>query len=162
VDSTGCPIDSDKDGVPDYLDKCPDTPEKGCPVLLDSDNDGVPDESDKCPDTPAGVIVDRSGCPIDSDNDRVPDFKDKCPDTPQGISVDEIGCPIDSDLDGVDLDSAEVKPKYYSEIEKIARFLREHPDIKVEIQGHTDSLGSANYNLRLSQRRAEAVKKVLK
>jgi outer membrane protein OmpA-like peptidoglycan-associated protein len=97
--------DSDHDGVPDYLDKCPGTPPGvkvdafGCP--LDSDGDGVPDYLDKCPNTPAGVAVDASGCPLDSDGDGVPDYLDKCPNTPAGVSVDASGCPLDSDGDGV-------------------------------------------------------------
>jgi OOP family OmpA-OmpF porin len=97
--------DSDNDGVPDYLDKCPDTPKGitvdkfGCPI--DSDKDGVPDYLDKCPNTPLGVAVDKLGCPIDSDHDGIPDYLDKCPDTPSGVAVDEFGCPLDSDKDGV-------------------------------------------------------------
>ncbi len=166
VDRLGCPLDSDNDGIPDYKDKCPNTPqgisvdEIGCP--LDSDKDGVPDYRDRCPDTPQGMPTDLNGCPVDSDNDGVPDIYDECPNTPEGAKVDEKGCMKEVRLEiYFDLDSAEVKPEYYPEIEKIARFLKEHPDIKVEIQGHTDSLGSASYNLKLSQRRAEAVKKVL-
>lgn len=91
------PIDSDGDGVPDYLDKCPDTPKgvkvdkDGCPV--DSDGDGVPDYLDKCPGTPPGVKVDKDGCPLDSDGDGVPDYLDKCPGTPAGVKVDKDGCP---------------------------------------------------------------------
>ena len=97
--------DSDKDGVPDYIDQCPDTPvgvvvdELGCPI--DSDKDGVPDYLDKCPNTPLGIAVDKFGCPLDSDMDGIPDYLDKCPDTPQGVIVDEFGCPLDSDKDGV-------------------------------------------------------------
>jgi OOP family OmpA-OmpF porin len=97
--------DSDSDGVPDHLDKCPNTPsgvkvdETGCP--LDSDGDGVPDHLDKCPDTPSGVQVDAHGCPVDSDGDGVPDNQDKCPNTPRGVKVDAVGCPLDSDGDGV-------------------------------------------------------------
>ena len=97
--------DSDHDGVPDYLDRCPNTPvgvkvdATGCP--LDSDGDGVPDYMDKCPNTPKGVIVDTNGCPLDSDDDGVPDYKDKCPNTPPGVKVDSEGCPLDSDGDGV-------------------------------------------------------------
>ena len=105
LDAKGCPLDSDGDGVPDYLDQCPNTPTgvtvdaKGCP--LDSDGDGVPDYLDKCPNTPAGVPVDATGCPLDSDSDGVPDYLDKCPNTPAGVKVDATGCPLDSDGDGV-------------------------------------------------------------
>lgn len=98
-------MDSDRDGVPDYQDRCPNTPygvqvdANGCP--MDSDGDGVPDYLDQCPETPAGVEVDEKGCPLDSDGDGVPDYLDKCPDTPAGAPVDEVGCPLDSDGDGV-------------------------------------------------------------
>jgi outer membrane protein OmpA-like peptidoglycan-associated protein len=103
--SFGSAKDSDHDGVPDNIDKCPDTPRGvkvdafGCPV--DSDGDGVPDYLDKCPDTPAGAAVDANGCPLDSDGDGVPDYLDKCPNTPKGVKVDASGCPLDSDGDGV-------------------------------------------------------------
>lgn len=97
--------DSDKDGVYDEFDMCPNTPRgvavdsNGCPI--DSDGDGVPDYLDKCPDTPRFVAVDADGCPLDSDGDGVPDHLDKCPDTPKGIEVDSNGCPLDADGDGV-------------------------------------------------------------
>ena len=105
VDKDGCPIDSDKDGVPDYLDKSPNTPAgvkvdaEGRPI--DTDKDGVPDYLDKCADTPAGIKVDANGCPVDSDNDGVPDYLDKSPNTPAGVKVDAEGRPIDTDKDGV-------------------------------------------------------------
>ena len=111
MDKKGCPIDTDGDGVPDYLDKCPDTPKEakgmvdknGC--LLDSDGDGVPDYLDLCPNTPteAKAFVDKNGCPKDTDGDGVPDYLDKCPDTPiaaRGM-VDQNGCPRDTDGDSV-------------------------------------------------------------
>ena len=168
VDSSGCPIDSDKDGVPDYKDRCPDTPagtkvdKYGCPVVIDSDKDGVPDYKDRCPDTPQGVKVDSSGCPLDSDKDGVPDYKDRCPNTPEGYKVDEKGCFQEVKLEvHFDTNKWDIKPEYYPVLEKFAKFLKDNPKIKVEIQGHTDSVGSAKYNLKLSQKRAEAVKKVL-
>jgi len=99
--------DSDKDGVVDKKDKCPDTPlgvkvdENGCP--LDSDGDGVPDYLDQCPNTPVEAYgkIDIHGCPLDTDGDGIPDYLDKCADTPAGVHVDSIGCPLDSDGDGV-------------------------------------------------------------
>ena len=98
-------IDSDRDGVADKLDKCPNTPAgvsvdaNGCPK--DSDGDGVTDSRDQCPNTPMGVRVDSNGCPVDSDMDGVADAQDKCPNTPAGVKVDASGCPLDSDGDGV-------------------------------------------------------------
>lgn len=62
------------------------------PVIVDSDGDGVPDNLDKCPGTPPGVKVDQDGCPPDTDRDGVPDYLDKCPGTPPGVKVDKDGC----------------------------------------------------------------------
>ena len=97
--------DTDKDGVNDKKDKCPDTPigavvdMDGCPI--DSDGDGVYDGFDLCPDTPKGAKIDTKGCPIDSDKDGVFDGIDQCPNTPESVQVDDIGCPFDKDKDGV-------------------------------------------------------------
>jgi outer membrane protein OmpA-like peptidoglycan-associated protein/outer membrane protein W len=101
----GKPKDSDKDGVPDKTDQCPDTPigcivdAKGCP--MDADNDGICDGLDKCPNTPKGCKVDATGCPMDADGDGVCDGIDKCPGTAKGVKVDATGCELDADADGV-------------------------------------------------------------
>jgi OOP family OmpA-OmpF porin len=100
----GGPKDSDKDGVYNRGDLCPDTPlgvivdDDGCP--MDSDVDGVPDGWDACPNTPRGATVDEHGCPWDSDLDMVLNGLDQCPDTPPGALVDVSGCPFDTDNDG--------------------------------------------------------------
>jgi len=97
--------DTDKDGIKDKSDRCPDTPlgcrvdADGCPI--DSDKDGVCDGVDQCENTPSGATVDARGCPSDSDADGVPDGIDQCPNTPSGTPVDDRGCPRDSDNDGV-------------------------------------------------------------
>ena len=62
---------------------------------IDSDNDGVSDWIDKCPNTPAGVKVDVNGCPNDSDKDGVPDHRDDQPNTTEGAVVDEYGVAVD-------------------------------------------------------------------
>lgn len=59
----------------------------------DADGDGVPNNLDKCPNTPKGVKIDKFGCPADSDHDGVADSEDKCPSTPMGVTVDKTGCP---------------------------------------------------------------------
>ncbi len=96
------PVDTDKDGIIDSLDKCPTVPGlakyNGCPIP-DTDKDGINDEEDKCPDV-AGLAR-YGGCPIpDTDKDGINDEEDKCP-TEAGPASNQ-GCPfIDTDGDGV-------------------------------------------------------------
>jgi outer membrane protein OmpA-like peptidoglycan-associated protein len=101
--------DADRDGVPDTLDRCADTPKgnavgpDGCPVDADNDGDGVPNSRDKCPATLPGAAVDADGCDAnrDSDGDGVPDTVDLCPNTLPGAPVEKNGCELDTDADGV-------------------------------------------------------------
>lgn len=176
VDTVGCPLDTDGDGVPDYLDKCPGTPAgvkvdaKGCPI--DSDGDGVPDYLDKCPGTPAGVKVDAKGCPLDSDGDGVADYLDKCPGTPKGVPVNKVGCPLEGiEIIGdewmvrghvlFDTNKHAIKTEAKDILSKIGAFLVKNQQYLVEIQGHTDSTGTAAWNATLSQRRADSVRTFL-
>jgi len=180
VDVDGCPPDLDRDGVADYRDNCPGTPisasvdQNGC--ALDSDKDGVADYLDKCPGTPQGATVDETGCALDADNDGVADYRDNCPDTPAGESVDASGCPLPKATQSAtvtdagtwlyedikfDTGSNTIKPASYSVLGEIATVLKQNPNLKVEVQGHTDSAGSLSYNNRLSAKRADAVREYL-
>ncbi|MBN1363241.1 MAG: OmpA family protein [Syntrophaceae bacterium] len=161
--------DSDRDGVPDYLDKCPNSPaglvvdKRGC--LPDSDNDGVLDYEDRCPETPHGMKVDKNGCPSDSDNDGVDDYNDKCPRTPKGILVGKDGCAREkvSMLLKIEFDSgrAVVKKQYHKEMKKVADFMRENPKATATIIGHTDNTGKRQDNIRLSRKRANSIRTYL-
>lgn len=130
----------------------------------DSDGDGVPDNRDQCPNTPAGAQVDNRGCELDSDNDGVVDSQDQCPDTPAGAEVDDTGCEgVTETVETIELNvqfptnSSVIGSSYDDEIRRVADFMRENPETTVEIAGHSDSTGEAEYNRFLSQRRAEAV-----
>ncbi len=97
--------DRDQDGVPDRLDRQPDTP-KGAIVdrsgrYLDSDADGVPDGIDVEPNTVAMGWVNSVGRSVDLDHDGVNDAVDSCKSTPPGVKVDRMGCSLDTDGDGI-------------------------------------------------------------
>lgn len=163
------PKDSDNDGVTDENDQCPGTPSdvkvdaKGCVVANDDDKDGVTNADDKCPATPENAPVDQTGCPTDTDGDNVKDYLDKCPNTTAGTQVDDMGCPLQSKargvLKGVTFlnNSPELQPNAKTVLDGVAAELKNFPEVKVEIQGHSDSMGNDDYNLALSQKRAESV-----
>jgi outer membrane protein OmpA-like peptidoglycan-associated protein len=183
-DQDGCPdLDNDQDGVPDARDRCPNEPEDfdgdmdddGCPDLVkDSDSDGVPDDLDRCPLQAEDIdeFQDEDGCPdLDNDLDGIPDTDDQCPNSPETFNgfEDEDGCPderpIDSQfvLQGVQFESgrATLTPDSYQVLDEVVRSLMAYPEVRVEIQGYTDSVGKASANLALSQRRADSVKQYL-
>ena len=166
----GCPDpDPDRDGVLASADLCPtvaSTEPDGCPAQ-DEDKDGVPDDMDKCPGV-KGVAPD--GCPPDADNDGVADADDKCvnePETDNGYQ-DSDGCPDEipvevkkftGSIKGINFTSGRsaIQPSSFAVLDAAVKVLKEYPDLKVEIGGHTDSSGSAKGNQRLSQKRAESV-----
>lgn len=93
---------------------------------IDSDGDGVPDFLDKCPGTPKGIPVDQDGCPFDRDKDGIPDYRDKQLNTPAGAIVDADGVALSyQDIykrygqDSTSLKRSEVTPEYlYSQKDK--------------------------------------------
>lgn len=167
--------DSDGDGVLDASDRCPGTPSgtkvdaKGCelavvpaPVVvpaaveLDSDGDGVVDSKDACPNTKKGVTVDEKGCPVDTDKDGVTDDLDQCPETPVDANVDARGCWVIKDL-RFNTGKADILASSIKNVDAVANVMVKNPDMRLEVQGHTDSVGKAKYNKTLSEKRAQAV-----
>lgn len=130
---------------------------------VDSDKDGVFDPQDKCPNSPAGFKVDANGCNIDSDKDGVLDPADKCPDTPAGFKVDADGCPLSATLHlNFAFDSNKiVDADSTAKVTNFANFMKDSPAYKATITGHTDSIGKEDYNQKLSEKRAETVKSML-
>ena len=172
-DKDGCPeLDNDLDGILDPQDRCPNeagpVKNQGCP-FMDSDGDGLSDDEDQCPKE-FGPKQNR-GCPIrDSDKDGVSDHEDQCPNTPG--PKDNQGCPYK--LIQVTDKMIVLKEKIFfafgkSVIKKtsgpllkeIAQALKDNPSFVLRIEGHTDSVGSASSNRRLSKARAESVRKNL-
>ena len=178
VDSVGCPLDTDGDSVPDYLDLCPDTPEEayglvdqnGCPI--DTDKDGVYDYCDSCQNTipEARNYVDANGCMLDTDNDGVYDYEDLCP-TIAGVKANK-GCPevkrevrnlLKKAMSGIQFENgkATIKKSSYKILDDIAKIFIANPTYLVEVQGHTDNVGKYEYNIDLSERRAQSVRTYL-
>lgn len=105
---------------------------------------------------------------VDSDNDGVPDQNDRCPGTLAGLATDNRGCAATSEqssvrLEGVtfELNSAELTASARQTLLRVVEALRGEPNLRAEIAGHTDSSGADDYNLNLSQRRAESVQQFL-
>ena len=162
-DLSGCP-DKDGDGIADKDDKCPDMPGRkelrGCP---DKDGDGIIDSEDACPDVKG--LAKFKGC-ADTDGDGIPDNLDKCPDV--AGSTASNGCP--EVLKGAilkktvyfNIDESMVLAQYIIILNEVAAYMNENPDARLSVAGHTDSRESAEYNMRLSEKRADYVIDFLK
>jgi OOP family OmpA-OmpF porin len=113
----------------------------------------------------AQPVAPAPAAPRDEDRDGVIDERDRCPRTPAGVAVDEDGCARQGavTLIGVQFayDSAELTRESSAVLDQVAADLKKYPRLEVELQGHTDSVGSDRYNLALSQRRAESVRSYL-
>jgi outer membrane protein OmpA-like peptidoglycan-associated protein len=186
-DQDGCPEpDNDGDNVLDVGDRCPldaednddFEDEDGCPEL-DNDHDENPDVSDQCLSEPEDLdeFEDQDGCPeTDNDQDQIPDLRDLCPNEPEVLNgvTDNDGCPDAESIrvvgDKIELDqkvhfwtnSARIRGMSYPVLDKLAGFLRDHPEyVHVDIKGHADNRGHAEFNLKLSQSRASAIRDYL-
>ena len=96
---------------------------------------------------------------LDDDHDGVNNCDDQCPNTLPGVKVSIKGCWIVDVL--FDNDKDIIKPEYFANLDNTAERIKEHPELVIEIQGHTSKTGGFKHNMKLSERRAEAVKKYL-
>lgn len=189
-DEDGCPEkDSDKDGLFDDQDRCPTVAEDkddfqdddGCPEY-DNDQDSIVDVKDKCPNSPEDYdgYQDEDGCPEDvgdADGDGIMDNVDLCINEPETMNsyMDADGCP-DKPPTGVrvtktaivieekiyfETGKAVILPKSYDILNSVAQAMKDYSTIRIEVQGHTDSDGSATYNRNLSDQRAKSVREYL-
>ena len=167
-------------GLSDARGKAAFDPETVCPAagpaqieidkekLLADALAAIPPPVVKAPEVPPAPaikpVAPRVAAP-DSDGDGVPDSRDKCPGTLPGVKVDANGCEIpdiNSDLirlNGVNFDykSAKLRPDAMHLLDALVIRLKSHPELRIEVDGHTDYIGSDQYNQTLSERRARSV-----
>jgi outer membrane protein OmpA-like peptidoglycan-associated protein len=171
-------LDTDKDGLPDSVDLCPNhsedkdehLDEDGCPDL-DNDKDGIFDNVDKCINDPEDKdqFEDQDGCPdLDNDKDNLADALDQCPYSSEIINgiEDHDGCP-----DGVakTIETLDVKNEIYFEKGTAMTMPMSYPFIYdlTQVINQNDSITevvieSTSENIQMSFDRGEAIKKALK
>jgi len=111
--------------------------------------------------TPAPVVPQQTCADLDDDGDGINNCDDKCPGSVAGQAIGPDGCPVPLtiDLKGVnfDFDKATLRPDAVVILDEAIAILQKYPQLKVEVAGHTDAIGTDQYNQGLSERRAKTV-----
>lgn len=130
---------------------------------LDSDNDGVPDYLDKCPGTPAGVTVGKHGCPYLTEKVVIlvsePKVEEKIKEKAAVVEPKVIILAFEDVHFG--FDQAALTPEAKTILKRNVQLLKENPKAKVRVAGYTSASGTREYNQKLSERRAKAVQQYL-
>jgi len=184
-DADGCPeLDNDGDGIGDDTDKCPTEPESvngvddedGCPEQ-DEDGDGISGSADQCPTEAEDKdgFQDKDGCADpDNDGDGVLDAEDRCAteaETKNGYE-DKDGCPDEIPAEikkytgvipGIKFrkNASSIQRTSFKVLGESVRVLKDYPDLRILVEGHTSSEGDAALNRELSEKRAQSVKAYL-
>ena len=155
-------VDMDGDGVFDRIDHCVNTP-KGCVVdqygcEIDSDHDGVCDGLDQCPDTPPHTVVDSHGCPGGAHRVAAP----PTPPTPAPPPAPEPARPRSEmerqlvetgsiRLENIYFETASSRllPESEATLREAGETLERYPELRIEVQGHTDKIGRASCRERV-------------
>ncbi|HFS67667.1 MAG TPA: LysM peptidoglycan-binding domain-containing protein [Flavobacteriia bacterium] len=146
VYGNGKAVDTDKDGIIDLFDKCPlkfGKQKDGCPIVKDTDGDNVIDKFDLCPDEFGDV--NNQGCPLIE------------------TITETISTRILNLAKNIFFDYGKYTLRESSkrDLDKIANIMLANQDLKFIIEGHTDRGGDKEYNLILSQNRANTVRDYL-
>jgi OOP family OmpA-OmpF porin len=140
-------------------------PPTAAPVAgpIDSDGDGVPDYLDKCPDTPAGVAVDKDGCPPVAKKVVIlatePMVEEKVVSAVSQKKA-EVVVLVFEDVH-FDFDQSTLKPEAKVILKRDIKLLKDNPNTKIRVAGYTSASGTEEYNQKLSERRAKAVEEYL-
>ncbi|MEE1900007.1 OmpA family protein [Flavobacterium rakeshii] len=140
-------------------------------MMNDSDKDGVPDYLDAEPNSVTGVAVDTKGRAIDKNNNGVPDELESYLDQRTNEIKKEVSESNSNDLAGLinngyvnvyfDFNSDKPNAQSVSGVNFLIKYLKQNPSVSADVVGYADEIGNSDYNKQLSQRRAENVKKIL-
>jgi OOP family OmpA-OmpF porin len=139
-------------------------------MMNDSDKDGVPDYLDTEPNTITGVAVDSKGRTIDKNGNGVPDELESYIEN-QGKNGTSGTSGMDSDLAALinggyvnvyfDFGKEQPNTQSVSGINFLIRYLKQNPTVSSDVIGYADEIGASEFNKNLSRKRAENVKQIL-